>query len=145
MLVLASALLLIALLSTPACADCGPGSSPDCMCVIFSSELEELFRRLEIGHVTLPAIDPPAEAGAFELLLAEEYYSPAAAEPLLINTAHALPPIPNVTRPLPQPYVEPDPALFAPYSAALIPEPNTFLLALLATSLFAARHPVRQR
>ena len=144
-LVLISAILLIALLSPPAGADCGPGSPPDCMCVILSSELEEIYRHLEIGQITLPTIDPPAPAGAFELLLAEEFYAPEAAEPLLIRAPHSLLQIPKVTRPLPQPYVELDPAVFASFSAPLIPEPNTFLLALLATSLFAARRPVRER
>ncbi len=143
-LVLICAFLVFALLSTPAGADCGPDAPPGCMCVIFSSELEGLFRRFEIGQITLPTIDPPAPVGAFELLLAEEFYAPKAAEPLLISTPHPLPPIANVTRPLPQPYVELDPAVFASLSAPVIPEPNTLLLALLATSLFAARRPVRQ-
>jgi hypothetical protein len=143
MLVLASAFLLLT--STLANADCGPGSPPECTCVIFPSEMEELFRRLKIGQVTLPLIDPPAQAGAVELLLAAEFYAPEAAAPLHIIATQPQLPIAHVTRPLPQPYVEPDPALSTPFSAHLIPEPNTFLLALLAISLFATRRQVRLR
>jgi hypothetical protein len=142
-LVSTSICLLILLAPRITTADC-PANVPGCTCVLDGPEFEELLRRLGIGPIQVPPIDLPAPADAFELLLAPEFYAPEAVDPGLTSANLSLLPITSATRPLPQPYVEPDPAIFAPYTAPLIPEPSSLLLALLAASFAATLRP-RQR